>query len=142
LAILALAILAFAGCGGGGETTAPLTSAEFKAQANKICTGETKKVEAEVEEYASKRNLQYRETNHKIFEEEAEEIIIPSLERKLSRLQELEGPPKDERELAKIVTAAEKALQEGRTEPLVLVSGQGLTEVRKLAAEYGLKECF
>lgn len=140
--LLLLGLVALSGCGGGGESSAPLTTAQFKAEANKICSHETKRLEAEIEEYAGKRNLKYREPTPKVFEEEAEEIFIPSVERKIDQLNELEGPAKDEQEVAKIVTAGEKALQEGKSETSVLISGQALTEVRKLSTEYGLKECF
>lgn len=140
--MLLLGLAALSGCGGGGESSGPLTAAQFKAEANKICSHETKRLTTEVEEYAGKRNLKYRQANPKVFEEEAEEIFIPSVERKLDQLQELEGPAKDEQEVAKIVAAGEKALQEGRPDLAVLISGQALAEVRKLSASYGLKECF
>lgn len=141
--LLLMGLVFLAGCGGGGdESSGSLTGTQFKAQANKICADETKKLEEELQDYAGKRNLKYREANPKIFEEEAEEMFIPSVERKLDRLQELEGPAKDEQEVAKIVAAGEKALQEGKSELTLLISGQALTEVRKLATEYGLKECF
>jgi len=140
--LLLMGLVFLAGCGGGGDSSSPLTAAEFKAQAKKICANENKKLEAEVEEYAGKRNLKYREANPKVFEEEAEEIFIPAVERKLDQLQALEGPATDEQEIAKIVAAGEKALEEGKADATVLISGQALTEVRKLATEYGLKECF
>jgi len=140
--VLLLGLVALSGCGGGSESSSPLTAAQFKAEANKICTHQNEKLEAEVEEYAGKRNLKYREPTKKVYEEEAEEIFIPSVERKIDQLKELEGPARDEQEVAKIVASAEKALEEGKSEPFVLISGQALTEVRKLATEYGLKECF
>lgn len=139
--LLLLGLVALSGCG-GGESSAPLTATQFKAEANKICARETKKLEEEVEEYAGKRNLKYREPTPKVFEEEAEEIFIPAVERKLDQLKGLEGPAKDEQEVAKIVAAGEKALEEGKADATVLVSGQALGEVRKLATNYGLKECF
>lgn len=139
--LLVMGLAALSGCG-GGESSAPLTAAQFKAEANKICARETKNLEGEVEEYAGKRNLKYRQPSKKVYEEEAEEIFIPSVERKLDQLQELEGPTKDEQEVAKIVAAGEKALEEGKAEPFVLITGQALAEVRKLSASYGLKECF
>jgi hypothetical protein len=140
--LLLLGLVALSGCGGGGESSSPLTAAQFKAQANKICSHETQKLEKEIEEYAGKRNLKYREPSKRDFEDEAKEIFIPSVERKVDQLQALEGPAKDEQEVAKIAAAAEKALQEGKSDTSVLVSGQALVEVRKLATEYGLKECF
>lgn len=139
--LLLVGLAALSGCG-GGESSTPLTAAQFKAEANKICARETKKLEGEVEEYAGKRNLKYRQATKKVYEEEAEEIFLPSVERKLDQLQELEGPAKDEQEMAKIVAAGEKALEEGKGNPFVLISGQALAEVRKLSASYGLKECF
>ncbi len=142
LAILALAV-AIAGCGGGGDSSGPLTQAEYAAQANQICAKEAKKLEGEVEAYADKRNLRYRTAPPvKVFEEEAEEIFVPSLERKIAQLQELEPPAKDEEQIAKMLSEAEKGLQEGKVKPAVLISGQALGEARKLATENGLKECF
>lgn len=139
--LLLLGLAALSGCG-GGESSTPLTATQFKAEASKICARETKKLAEEVEEYAGKRNLKYRKASLKAIEEEADEIFIPAVERKLDQLQELEGPAKDEQEIAKIVAAGEKALEEGKAKPFVLISGKALVEVRKLATNYGLKECF
>ena len=141
--LLILGLVFLAGCGGGGdEGSGSLTAAQFKAQEKKICTEETKRFEEEIQDYAGKRNLKYRDPKPVVFEEEAEELFIPSMERRLDQLKELEGPAKDEQEVAKIVAAGEKALQEGKSELTLLISGQALTEVRELATEYGLQECF
>lgn len=140
--LLLLAAGVLAGCGSGGGSGSPLTKAEYVAQGNKICARETKKVEAEIEEYAGEHNLRYREPTKKDYEKEAEEVFVPVVERKIDQLQELEPPAKDEQEIAKMLAAAEKGLQEGQSEPFTLISGQALAEARKLATEYGLKECF
>ena len=140
--LLLLAAVVIAGCGGGGSSSGPLTKAEYVAQANKICVKENKRVEEEIENYAGEHNLRYRTPSKKDFEREAEDVFAPSVERKIDQLQELEPPANDEQTVDKMLSAAEKGLQEGKSDFTTLISGQALGEARKLATEYGLKECF
>lgn len=138
---LLLIVAAIAGCGGGSGSS-PLTKSEYVAQANKICAKETKQVEGEIENYAGEHNLKYREPSKQDLEREAMEIFVPSVESKIDQLQELEPPAKDKQSVDQMLTAAEKGLQGGKSDSTTLVSGQALAEARKLATEYGLKECF
>lgn len=133
-----VACLALAGCGGGDETTA-LTKAEYVAKANAICVNEKKALEGEIEQYSEDRNLKYREPSAKVIEDVAEEVLLPSLERRIRKLKALAAPQGDEGEVAAIIAAAEKGLQ---AEPQLLISGKSFDKAEKLATQYGLHECF
>ncbi|MGN6216527.1 MAG: hypothetical protein ACTHN7_06160 [Solirubrobacterales bacterium] len=145
LAGLGLVVLLLAGCGGGGggsETTETLTKAQFVAQANKICAQETEKAAKEIEAYAEKRNLRYRDAPKSVYEEEAEEVFVPAMEHRIAKLQTLGAPAADKQTVAKIFTAAEAGMKKGEAAPFTFLTGKALAQARKLSTEYGLKECF
>lgn len=144
LALFLLLPVLWAGCGDdGGDSTEALTKAQFISQAQAFCQEQAKKTEKEVEDFSTEKNLRYRKSPPpEVFEEAAEEIFVPSIERQLDGLQALGTPAGEEQALEKIYAAAEKGLEEGEANPAALISGQALGKVRSLASQYGLDQCF
>lgn len=140
--VLLLVVLGLVGCG-GGEDQEPLTKAEFVAKSEAFCKGENKRLEREVEQYSDERNLRYRKAPPpEVFEEEAEEILIPAIKRKLNGLRQLGSPAGEEQQVKRILATAESDLQQGESKLFFLISGRAMADSKQLADDYGLKACF
>lgn len=146
LALFLLLPVLWAGCGdddNGGESTTALTKTQFLAQANAFCAKQAKQTEQEVEDFSTENNLRYRkDPPAEVYEEAAEEVFVPSIERQIDGLRELGVPAGEEQAVEKIYAAAEEGLQQGESNPALLISGQALENVRGLAGDYGLDKCF
>jgi hypothetical protein len=153
IALLAAAVVLAsiaAGCGGSEDgttdtSTAPaLTKAEFIKQANGICGRTNKQFEDEFERFAEKETTsQSQELSNAQFREAAETLFIPIVGQQLKEVRALGAPQGDEQQVDKILSSAEKALQEARQDPTILfVEGDGpFAEANKLAGAYGLDKC-
>jgi hypothetical protein len=140
LFVLLLAALGLPGCGGSDEE--PPTKAEFIASSEALCKKQNERLEQEVEKYSDERNLRYRKPPPKVFEEEAEEILVPAIERKLDGLRQLGAPAGEEQRLERILGAAEAGLRKGESKPFFLISGKAMADSKQLAEDYGLGACF
>jgi len=144
--LLALGAL---GCG-GSESTADTTSsnsevskAAFVKQANAIC-GRTNRELAQLSERFSKEN----NLSEKIQPTEAQvtelsqQALVP-IAKQVEEIRALEAPAGEEDEVDAIVTAAEKALEEGEADPAAIygAGGGAFAQANRLSAAYGLKEC-
>ncbi|HKH64487.1 MAG TPA: hypothetical protein VKA35_03385 [Solirubrobacterales bacterium] len=151
VALVALA-LAVAGCGGGDDSTgstevsvnADLTKAQFLQQANAICAKANQELDQEIEEFAKEHNLGgKKEPTKEVLAEAAEEILLPSATRQVEEIRDLGAPAGEEKAVDKILTAAEKAVEESEEDPAkaALSTGGPFTDANKLASDYGLKRC-
>lgn len=144
--VLLLLPALWAGCGDsddGGDSTQAPTKSQFLSQAQSFCGKQAKQTEQEVEDFSTEHNLRYRkDAPTAVYEEAAEEVFAPSIERQIEGLKALGTPAGEEQALKKIYAAAEDGLQKGEADPALLISGQALTEVRSLAKDYGLDQCF
>lgn len=150
LAAAAVLVALGAGCGDGDdggdvtETTPSLTKAQFLKQANAICAQTNKEFEDELERFVEKEtNSQSQELSNAQFRKAAETLFIPTVDRQLKEVRALGAPEEDEQQVDKILSSAEKALQEAEKDPTVLfVEGSGpFAEANKLATAYGLDKC-
>jgi hypothetical protein len=136
-----------AGCGGGsdnGESTAALTKAEFLKQGNAVCREGNEEIQADFEEFAKEKGLsEHQEPPKAVLVEGAESFLIPAIDKQIEGLRALGAPKGDEGEVDQLLTAAEKALEEGEADPASLTSeGPGpFAEVNREAAAYGLTAC-
>lgn len=135
------------GCGGGDEETsaagAELSKAEFLKQGNAICAKGNKEVSKGYEAFAKERNLQNQEPTEELLAEAVEAVLLPSVTRQVEELRELGAPAGDEKQVDKILTAAEKAIEETEEKPAPagVTTGGPFAEAKELAAAYGLKRC-
>lgn len=141
LAALALT-LAVAGCGGGDDdTTASLTPAQFKKQANAICNEQTEKRNQEIREA-----IQGLPKEKLLPKKDREELVLQTLPKYAEtpeKLRALGAPEGDEEEVEAIAKAMEEATRKVEADPAqALVSTQQFFEASKLAAEYGLEACI
>jgi hypothetical protein len=147
-AVAAIALVA--GCGGGDdstdstESTSSLTKAQFLKQGNAICEKGNDEVEEGVVDFLEENNLSGSKAPTKAqLTQAAEEILIPSVSKQLDELRDLGAPSGEEEEVDKILSAAEKALEEGEEDPASLAaeSTGPFVEVNKMATDYGLVRC-
>ena len=139
--VLVVLAMVAAGCGGGDDTTASLTPAQFKKQANAICKQQTEKRNEEIREAIAglpKEKL--------LPKKEREQLVLdtlPTYAETPSKLKALGAPEGDEKKVEEITEAMEKAAEDVEADPAkALVSTQQFFEASKLASEYGLTDCI
>jgi hypothetical protein len=131
------ALLALAGCGGGGEETAEasLTKAEFRNKANLICNDAGNEQFEEANKYFKK---------HPGAEEaDVADQAIPPLEKALQELKDLPEPQGFEAQLETFYAEFEKALDQAREDPSILLSEEHnpFEEANRLGEKYQLGDC-
>jgi hypothetical protein len=128
------------GCG-GDSSAAPLTKAQFIAQADAICTRTDKSQETSLFAYAKthKDAMESKAGQEELFRE----IAIPSLEDEKDQISELGVPKGDEAEIAAMIEGWEKGITTAEDDLLNLTTGSGgpFAKVDELAAKYGFKAC-
>jgi hypothetical protein len=154
-ALVAFAIAAAAGCGGGddvatgkgaaGDAAASqpasgLTKAEFIERGDAIC----KKADVEqvkVFDAFIKENPGIQRTE--AGQNEMVLIALPQIRAEAKELAALEAPSGDEDEIAALVAGIEKAVEQGEGKPSVLLGGAAnpFDAVDRLADRYGFKVC-
>jgi len=139
MAVLAAALLAFAGCGGGDETTT-LTKAEFTKQANAGCKEHSKEREELFKKVSNE--LDPSEVTRADQEDLISEVLLPPFEKDVENLKSLGAPEGDEKQVEAIIEAMENSIKKVEAKPLVaLRSTSQFTEARALAVKYGLDDC-
>ncbi|HEU4739361.1 MAG TPA: hypothetical protein VFS54_09820 [Solirubrobacterales bacterium] len=139
VAALAAALLAFAGCGGGDETTV-LTKAEFTKQANAGCKEHDKEREQLFREVS--KTIDPSEVTRKDQEGLISEVLLPPYEKDIENLESLGAPEGDEQQVEAIIAAMEKSIDNVEAKPLVaLRSTSQFAEANELAKKYGLDDC-
>jgi hypothetical protein len=141
---LCLAALAFAGCGGGGDSDEPeaLTKAQYVKQAEAIC----KKTDAKQSKLVS-QELKARAGSGPASKSEQEAFVtkaaVPPLEEEAANLAELGGPEGEEEKAEAMVKALEKATQEIKEDPQAFIEGQSkaFVPVEKMASDLGVEAC-
>lgn len=138
-ALLAVAAIVAAGCG-GGESEETLTKAEFTKQANAICkkTAEQRgKVIAELaQQMDPKGNVEKQQ--EKLVQE-----ALPTYESATQQIDELGAPEGDEEKVEDIVEAMEGAVAKAEADPkAALVNSAAFEDANDLLKSYGLKECL
>ena len=147
-AVAAIAMIA-AGCGGSDDntdstSTSSLTKDEFLKQGNAICAKGNKELGSEFEEFAKEHNLSANKPpSEKQLAEFADESFVPAVGGQLEELRDLGAPSGEEKEVDKILSAAERALEEAEDDPTVITSESNspFVEVNKMARDYGLTVC-
>jgi hypothetical protein len=137
-ALLAVAMLALAGCGGDDEGSGsgePLTKAEFLEQGNAVCAEGNEAIEA------AGADLNQNSPPEEI-EAFASETLVPEIQGQIDGLRDLSPPEGDEDQVEAIIDAAQEANDQLEEDPSLVTSNEDpFNEANDLASEYGLEEC-
>ena len=149
---MTLALVAIAGCGGGGDDTAsttpsngagPLTKAQFIAAADTICKATTDKIAAaatQLRESAKKTGtLPVRQVASFLTK-----TSLPAYDAMLVDLNELKPPKEDEKTIDGLIGALAGAIETAKSDP-VKYSKNGspdpFDDANARAIDYGMKVC-
>jgi hypothetical protein len=130
--LVAVAGLVFVGCGGDDEER--LSSAEFKTQANEICTEGSKELEE-----AAKKFGDEQPTDEEL-EQFLEEDFKPNINQQLDDLEELAPPEDVEEEFDEVIADARKILN-GLDADDMTSEDDPFDEVNGRLNELGLNSC-
>ena len=134
-----VALFAFAGCGGGDDTT-QLTKAEFTKQANAGCKEHSKERDELFKKVTSE--LDASEVTRADQENLIDEVLLPPFEKDIENLKSLGAPAGDEQQVEEIIKAMEDAIKNVEEKPLVaLRTNSQFAEARAAAVKYGLDDC-
>ena len=139
---MAIALIAFAGCGGGddgGEEA--LTKTEFIAQGDAICEQSEKQSETDAEAFAEDNGFDLEKASEEELEEAVAEVLVPALDRQAEEIDALGAPVGDEETIEAIVVALEDGTAEVEDDPSLVFEGKPLREASRLAADYGFEVC-
>jgi hypothetical protein len=152
--IVGLIAVAVGGCGGDSGTTAPpLTKAQlaarktFIAKADEFCErarvkGERKGVwvfRAKARYYERKGSLD--EFKSSIKAQEISIVLAPSMLRRVGEIRELGIPPRDRRQVEKVLEAIKEAATFARENPSRVLEEDLFARPRDLARAYGIDPC-
>ena len=152
LAACAAIAMIVGGCGGGDDTTdttastdsTELTKAQFVKQGNAICAKANEELNKEVEKFFKETGLGEKQSPSAAeLKKVAEEFVTPIVGRQVDELRELGAPAGEEKQVEKILTAAEEGIEKSEEEPESLLAGENSAfgKANELAIDYGLKTC-
>jgi hypothetical protein len=137
------------GCGGGDDTTegtasAGLRKAQFVKQGNAICAKASKELNGEVQKFFKENGVAENErpTSAELTEV-AEELVTPIIGQEIEEIRELGAPDGEEKQVDKILSAAEEGVEKGEKNPDSLLEENGgpFAKANELAIDYGLNVC-
>ena len=139
LVLASVGAAAVAGCGGSGSD--PLTKAQFMKQAEAICE-KADTAQANELSVALKEDPKAPQTT-KGKEELVLQVGLPPIQTEAEELGDLAPPSADEAEVEAIIEGFEEGVEKAEGDPLSVTkpAGNPFTEVEKLAAKYGFKNC-
>ena len=157
--LLVAALLGAVGCGGGSgsdsdtkaaadsttassTTPATLTKAQFIQEADQICDADSSVLPVKLAAY-EQRAKQSGRPEEEVFEEFAEEVLLPTIETRLEKLHALGVPSGSEREAEAFIQAMENgvtAAQNGSAGTLAEFE-KPFEPAVKLGRAFGFKRC-
>ena len=143
VAIVALLPVA-AGCGSSKKKSAAaapaLTKAAFLKRGNAICKRGNQQINQVSRKLFPTKNARPSQAQLKKF---ATATLIPSVQSQINGVKALGAPKGDEAKVSAIITSAQAALDQGKKDPLLLVSSKHdpFAKTNKLAKAYGLTVC-
>lgn len=136
LVIIALAVIAMAGCGSNG-TNSSLTKTEFVRKGNAIC-GRWQQAR---EERYTKISQKASSLTKKAQQEKALLYLLSPYETAIAGLTDLPPPAGEERKVEVLIKAMEEAMTDFKHGPILSGKGSPFLKSNKMAEKYGLKEC-
>lgn len=153
LSVVALVLgLMIAGCGsdhGGGDNdhatieSSSLSKKEFIKKADAICQARVSEAHEEFEAFVKRKKVATASPSEQVVlaNEVVDTVIRPPLERQIAEIRHIGAPVGDEDQVAAILIAMQKALDEGQTNPTGVIGGNGFARSSALARRYGLAVC-
>lgn len=138
------ALLLLAGCGGGDSNASdaqPQTKAEFVKQAEAICRQDHKELKTELTALRKEAVAQGESPGVKQTGKIAEDLVLPSLQSQLEKLDELGLPQDAEAKVGAYLETLEGVIAEGEGDASTLIGSQPWQRLGKAAKALGLKEC-
>jgi hypothetical protein len=147
VAVAAMVVaLAAAGCGSGGDdstaSTASISKAAFIKKVDSICEKGTERMQRAILLFL-KRHKDVRKPNQAQSEKLVGSAIVPSVEKEIAAMKELEAPEGDDDRFGAIVSALEEGLETAKENPEAVVgSSEAVFGISgRLAGEYGAEAC-
>lgn len=144
MASMATLVLA-AGCGGGDDeaTARTLTKAEFIVAADRICDQDSREMPVQLLKYQNRADPNDTAAQAKLFEEFAAEVLLPILETRLEKFDELGVPKGDKGELEAFMKAMERGIEADKEKPAttLLEFEKPFEPAIELGSDYGFKRC-
>ena len=151
LLLFGIAALAVTACGGGedsdttpAEVLSGLTRGDFVLRADRICTQGRKHLILAANRHFGGLPSETKPSDAAVTTFSNRDAI-PILRRQYARLRELDPPPGDEQQIARILDQAELGISQLQEDPTILNRGSGippgLQQARQGAFEYGLGAC-
>jgi hypothetical protein len=143
--VLLVAVAAIAGCGDESPsttatTTGPPTKRGFLISADQICHSFEAQIEAAGDDLFTGKHQPDPDQVRRF----ALRIAVPKLEAEIDAVHSLGTPRGDEQEIAGILDASQRGVDQIRRNPELIAGGQappGLREAGRLANAYGSSEC-
>jgi hypothetical protein len=135
MAVIGTALVA-AGCGSGDDE---LSKSEFLAKGNAICKQGNKEINAA----ANKLFVKGQAPDKATFDKFANGTLIPSIQKQIDGISDLNPPSADEDQVNKIVDEAQAALDKVKKDPHATLN-ENSDPCKKANADakaYGLKAC-
>ena len=144
--------LLIAGCGSadsGGDNdqvtieSGSLSKKEFIEKADAICRARVSEAHEEFEAFVERKKVATASSAEQavLATEAIDTIIRPPLEKQISEIRDIGAPVGDEDQVAGILTAIQKALDEGQTDPTGIIGGSSFARSSTLAQKYGFAVC-
>lgn len=135
--------LAIAGCGGDSSTsTSSVSKAEFVKEADAVCQGGNKRMEAGFAKFLTE-NKDVKRPTRDDYEKLVVTVLVPSIRKEIDELRALDTPSGDEDRADAIFDAVEEGLETAEGDPKLAVTSSdavfGISS--RLAKEYGLEVC-
>jgi hypothetical protein len=143
LAGVAAFAMLVAGCGDGGDEES-LTKAEYAEQGTVICKETVKDMGAALDELAKREKKEKGRPRKELATEFVEDSMLPAYESQLEELRDMPAPSADEAQLNAIYAEMQQGIDEvdEKTPKVFLLTNKKLTQGKKKAEDYGLKECM
>jgi len=147
LVAVAAVALVVAGCGSSDDSTTDstsLTKAEFLKQGNAICAAGNKEINTGFEEFFEEGEFSNKkQPTQAQFQEAAEEVVLPSVQKQIDELNELSPPEGEEEQFETLFENAEAQLEKGEEDPSLLTDENNdlFASVNKEASALGLTAC-
>lgn len=135
---VAVAALALAACGDGGERA--LSRAEFLERGSAICSEGSQRIESAAgSAFAEQGSIPTAEE----ISDFASTTVAPTIENEVERLSELRPPEDEEERVDDILEAGRDGVDTVRQDSTILLSSvdDGFGLYRELASAYGLENC-
>jgi hypothetical protein len=151
-AVLSVAALIPAGCGGGGgEETAQISRSAFVEKGSAICVATRRGIRSDFEAFTKGKQgkeVERAEKANELTPEEAaaqvgEEIIVPAMRQELEELRALGVPPGDDDKVTALLVAFEEGVEKAEKHPerAATVGTEAFGESGRVAGDYGLEGC-